>query len=70
MSRIKVMNSRGFWPNVLACLKGAMPLVRVLRVVDTDEKPAMPFIYAAMDHAKEMIKDNFNKVKKRYARVT
>jgi hypothetical protein len=65
-----VMDSRGFWPNVLACLKAAMPLVRVLIMVDSDEKPAMPFIYAAMDHAKEMIKDNFNKVKKRYARVT
>lgn len=61
-----VMDSKGFWPNVVACLKAAMPLIKVLRMVDSDDKPAMPFIYAQMEQAKERIKDNFNKVKKRY----
>jgi hypothetical protein len=38
----------------------------VLRLVDSDEKPAMGFIYKAMDEAKEKIQVNFGSVKKRY----
>ncbi|KAL6596062.1 hypothetical protein ACP70R_047426 [Stipagrostis hirtigluma subsp. patula] len=41
----------------------------VLRMVDSDEKPAMPFIYAEMDRAKEKIKQNFNNVKKSYTPI-
>lgn len=61
-----VLDSRGFWPNVVSCLKAALPLIKVLRMVDSDEKPAMPFIYAEMDIAKQRIKENFNNVKRRY----
>jgi hypothetical protein len=32
------------------------PLVRVFRLVDGDEKPAMGYLYEAMDRAKEEIK--------------
>jgi hypothetical protein len=61
-----VLDSRSFWPNVALCLKAALPLIRVLRLVDSDEKPAMPFIFDEMTHAKEQIKHNFGNVKKRY----
>lgn len=53
------------WKNIIMCLKVAAPLIVVLRLVDSDEKPAMGFIYEAMDTAKEKIKNNFNNVKKR-----
>ncbi|KAL4379277.1 hypothetical protein GQ457_02G030050 [Hibiscus cannabinus] len=34
-------------------------LVKVLRLVDSDEKPTMDFIYKAIDRAKRAIKENF-----------
>jgi len=37
----------------------------VLRLVDSDTKPSMGFIYEEMDRAKEKIKGNFNNIKKR-----
>ena len=58
-----VLDSR-FWKNVSICLKVVAPLMVVLRLVDSDQQPAMGFIYVEMDHAKEMIKNNFNNVKK------
>ncbi|KAM3299564.1 hypothetical protein ACQJBY_040854 [Aegilops geniculata] len=64
-----VLDSRGFWPNVATCLKAALPIIKVLRLVDSDEKPAMPFIYDEMDRAKDKIKQNFNNVKKSYTPI-
>lgn len=54
-----------FWGNIIICLKAVGPLMTVLRLVDSDEKPAMGFIYEGMDCAKERIKKNFNNAKKR-----
>ena len=54
-----------FWKNILNCLRGAMPLIKVLRMVDSDEKPAMRFIYEEIDLAKEKIQSPFNRVSKR-----
>jgi len=47
-------------------LKGALPLIEVLQLVDLDQKPTMGFIYEAMDQTKEKIQKTFNAVKKRY----
>ncbi|XP_042396596.1 uncharacterized protein LOC121986716 [Zingiber officinale] len=47
-----------FWRNVVTCLKAASPLIKALRLVDSEES-AMGFIYKAMDTAKEKIKVNF-----------
>nr|XP_007147875.1 hypothetical protein PHAVU_006G162300g [Phaseolus vulgaris]ESW19869.1 hypothetical protein PHAVU_006G162300g [Phaseolus vulgaris] len=30
-----------FWKNIVICLKGAFPLIQVVRMVDSKEKPAM-----------------------------
>jgi hypothetical protein len=54
-----------FWHDVTICIKAAYPLIKVLRLVDYDEKPAMGFIYNAMDEAKEKIQVNFGSVKKK-----
>ncbi|BAU03390.1 hypothetical protein VIGAN_UM094300 [Vigna angularis var. angularis] len=63
-----VLDSR-FWKNVSICLKAAAPLMVVLRLVDSDVKPAMGFIYEEMDCAKEKIRSNFNNIKKSYEEV-
>ncbi|XP_020203984.2 uncharacterized protein LOC109789440 [Cajanus cajan] len=57
------------WKNIIICLKAVVPLMTVLRLVDSDEKPAMGFIYDGMDCAKEKIKINFGNVKKSYEPV-
>uniref|UniRef100_A0A2N9HBB5 DUF659 domain-containing protein n=1 Tax=Fagus sylvatica TaxID=28930 RepID=A0A2N9HBB5_FAGSY len=57
-----VLDSCGFWPYVTSCLRAAAPLIKVLRLVDFDEPPAMGFLYAAMDCAREKIISNINNV--------
>jgi hypothetical protein len=54
-----------FWHDVTICIKAVYPLIKVLWLVDSDEKPAMSFIYKAMDEAKEKIQVNFGFVKKK-----
>jgi hypothetical protein len=61
----EVIIDKKFWKSVVICLKGAFPLVKVLMLVDSDEKPAMGFIYEEMHRAKEKISKAFNGVKKR-----
>jgi len=54
-----VVLDNGFWEDVIICLKVAFPLIRVLRLVDADDKPVMPFIFDAMNKCKEKIAQNF-----------
>ncbi|XP_050263870.1 uncharacterized protein LOC126708093 [Quercus robur] len=61
-----VLSDPKFWPAIKFCLKCVIPLVKVLRLVDGDAKPAMGYIYEAMDRAKEQIRKNFNDVQRRY----
>ncbi|XP_052187762.1 uncharacterized protein LOC127798293 [Diospyros lotus] len=58
-----------FWKSIKYCLKCVSPLVKVLRLVDGDVKPAMGYIYEAMDRAKEKIAQNFNHQKIKYERI-
>ena len=48
-----------FWNKVEDCLRASAPLLIVHRVVDGDEKPAMPEVAALMKHAKDKIKLSF-----------
>ncbi|KAE8657940.1 hypothetical protein F3Y22_tig00116976pilonHSYRG00151 [Hibiscus syriacus] len=48
-----------FWRNIVYALKLTGPLVKVLRMVDVDKKPAMGYIYESMDRAKETIALSF-----------
>ncbi|XP_057964619.1 uncharacterized protein LOC131155470 [Malania oleifera] len=48
-----------FWSTIVYALKLTGPLVRVLRLVDGEKKPAMGYIYEAMDRAKEAIAKAF-----------
>ncbi|KAL5736849.1 hypothetical protein ACOSQ2_031637 [Xanthoceras sorbifolium] len=49
-----------FWNGVTTCLKVFAPLVKVLRLVDGDKKPAMGFVYGELLQAKEDIKVALN----------
>ncbi|XP_047309926.1 uncharacterized protein LOC124913387 [Impatiens glandulifera] len=60
-----VIGSR-LWSNTITCLKAARPLIKVLRMADSDVKPAMGFIYEQIDEAKEKIRVNFNNIKRNY----
>lgn len=64
-----ILEDPRLWKAVKYCLKCVLPLVKVLRLVDGDAKPAMGYIYEAMDRAKEQIKKNFNHKEIRYKRV-
>lgn len=48
-----------FWRNIAYTLKLTGPLVSVLRLVDGEKRPAMGYIYEAMDRAKESIAKRF-----------
>ncbi|VFQ77378.1 unnamed protein product [Cuscuta campestris] len=62
----EIVLDKDFWKSIVICLKGALPLIEVLRLVDSDEHPAMGFLYEAMDRAKEKIQAAFQNVKKSY----
>lgn len=64
-----ILNDDYFWKGVKYCLKSTLPLVKVLRLLDGDAKPAMGYVYEAMDEAKEMIAKNFGKVASRYEEI-
>ena len=51
-----VLEDYSFWSQCKNIVKVSEPLVRVLCLLDGDEKPAMGYLYEAMDKAKEEIK--------------
>uniref|UniRef100_A0A2N9EDY6 BED-type domain-containing protein n=1 Tax=Fagus sylvatica TaxID=28930 RepID=A0A2N9EDY6_FAGSY len=51
-----VLEDHEFWSQCHHIVKIIEPLVRVFRLVDGDEKPAMRYLYETMDRAKEEIK--------------
>lgn len=61
--------SPAFWNGVVYTLKVMGPLVRVLRLVDNEKKPAMGYIYEAMDRSKEAIMKAFNGNEEKYKEV-
>ncbi|KAF5474589.1 hypothetical protein F2P56_006477, partial [Juglans regia] len=55
-----ILEDKEFWVQCQFIVKVSEPLVRVLRLVDGDEKPAMGYLYDAMERAKENIKARCN----------
>ncbi|KAG6388825.1 hypothetical protein SASPL_150261 [Salvia splendens] len=54
----KIILSIQFWNTLEICLKASQPLLIALRIADGDETPAAPEIKAAMDTAKQTIRDS------------
>lgn len=54
----RIVGKTEFWDNIFLACQVLAPLVDVVRLVDTEEKPSMGYIYDAMSRAKEQIKKN------------
>ena len=52
-----VLEDYWFWYQCKKIVKVSEPLVRVLRLVDGDEKPTMGYLYEAMDKKKKKKKE-------------
>ncbi|KAF6135752.1 hypothetical protein GIB67_028608 [Kingdonia uniflora] len=55
---VKKVKSNTFWNNMHTCLKIMAPLVDLIRMVDTEEKPSMAYIYSAIEDCKLKVKTN------------
>ncbi|RDY06908.1 hypothetical protein CR513_09041, partial [Mucuna pruriens] len=55
-----------FWNDVVYALKAMGPIVCVLRLVDNKKRPAMDYIYEAMNRTKEAIQKVFNGKEEKY----
>ncbi|WJZ84746.1 hypothetical protein VitviT2T_004338 [Vitis vinifera] len=58
-----------FWPHVAFCIKTTVPLVSVLRKVDSEEIPAMGYIYELMDSTKENIAFHCQGIERKYGSI-
>ena len=65
-ARSTILFDPNFWPHVAFCRKTTVPLVSVLRKVDSEERPAMSYIYELMDSAKEKIAFNCGGMERKY----
>eukprot|EP00258_Populus_trichocarpa_P041069 XP_024457088.1 uncharacterized protein LOC112327550 [Populus trichocarpa] len=54
-----------FWEECAIIVRMSEPLIRVLRIVDGDDRPSMGYLYDAIHHAKEEIMRRFQKRKAR-----
>nr|XP_016454406.1 PREDICTED: uncharacterized protein LOC107778630 [Nicotiana tabacum] len=63
-----IILSLSFWNNAVHALKIGGPLVKVLRLVDGEQRPPMGYLYEAIDRAKEAIQASFSDQRK-YKRV-
>ena len=52
-----------FWNECYKIVKIVTPLVKLLRIVDSDEKPSLPYVYEGMYRAKLAIKETFKRDK-------
>jgi hypothetical protein len=64
-----VLFNAAYWNHVCFCIKSVIPLVSVLREVDSEERAAMGYIYELLDSAKEKIAFNCGRVERKYKSI-
>ncbi|RYQ89179.1 hypothetical protein Ahy_B09g095962 isoform B [Arachis hypogaea] len=64
-----VLDSK-FWQDCLTTVKIVGPLIKLLRLVDADEKPSLGIVYEGMQRAKKAIKTMFRNRKAAYTPYT
>ena len=62
----RMIHSDKFWKDIASIIVVFEPLVKVLRLVDSDDKADMGYLYEAMDRAKEAIKKNIGRDYKKW----
>lgn len=63
---MKIILDEKFWNDIFVIIKIVGPLVWLLYLVDSDEKPALSYIYEGMYRACNEIKETFQNKKKLY----
>ncbi|XP_049934775.1 uncharacterized protein LOC126410236 [Nymphaea colorata] len=63
---VDIIFNNVFWESCVKLLKVCVPLVKVLRLADSEDRPSIGYLYEAMDKAKEAIRDNLKEKKKLY----
>jgi hypothetical protein len=59
-----------FWSNCFMIAKIMAPIIKLLKIVDGDERPSMGYVYDGMQRAKNAIKAMFRKRKSSYKPYT
>ncbi|KAK8914409.1 hypothetical protein KSP39_PZI024118 [Platanthera zijinensis] len=67
---VAVVLDNNFWNMCLIMTRVAGPLIRLLRIVDSDEKPSIGYVYDGMYRARKAIKGIFKNVKRLYKPYT
>ncbi|CAN7058200.1 unnamed protein product [Brassica rapa subsp. trilocularis] len=65
-----VVLDENMWAHCLLIVRIMAPMIRLLRVCDTDEKPSLPYVYEGMYRARLGIKKIFGKKKELYKPYT
>ncbi|RWR95498.1 hypothetical protein CKAN_02484700 [Cinnamomum micranthum f. kanehirae] len=58
---VDILLSNSFWKDVEHILKVSESLVTILRLLDSEDKPAMGYLYEALNRAKEVIQSSVDK---------
>ncbi|KAF3773185.1 hypothetical protein EJ110_NYTH55907 [Nymphaea thermarum] len=66
---VDIVFNNEFWESCVKLLKVCVPLVKVLRLADSEDRPSIGYLYEAMDKAKEAIRDNLKGKKKSYMSI-
>ncbi|KAL7611343.1 hypothetical protein Lser_V15G12631 [Lactuca serriola] len=66
----KIVLNEIFWKNCLITVKVMTPLLKLLRLCDSDEKSAIGYVYEGMRRARRGIKELFKKKKELYRPYT
>ncbi|XP_076914700.1 uncharacterized protein LOC143573787 [Bidens hawaiensis] len=66
----EILMNEVFWRNCLITVTVMTPLLRVLRLCDTDEKPSLPYVFEGMNRANKGIKALFQEKEHLYKPYT
>ncbi|CAN6445103.1 unnamed protein product [Victoria cruziana] len=66
---VDIIFNNDFWQSCVMLLKICLPLLKVLRLADSESRPSIGYLYEAMDKAKEAIRDHLKGKKKLYMPV-
>ena len=52
-----IVLDKKFWDDCLLMVKIVTPIIRLLRIVDADEKPLLGYVYEGLQRVKKAIKE-------------
>ena len=67
---VSIILDNSFWDDINVLVKISSPLIRLLRIVDSDQRPAIGYVYAGMHRAQLGIKKIFRMKKHLYKPYT